>query len=70
MSIEVKEGGFIMDKVDEICDTIDDFIQEKGYEEMYGEMSEEDIEALAYRILDELNICEKCGAKLRGERNE
>jgi hypothetical protein len=53
-----------MDKFEEICDIIEDFISEKG------EIVDENVEALAYRICDELNICEKCGAKLRGERNE
>lgn len=53
-----------MDKVEEICDVIEDFVSEKG------EIKEENVEALAYRICEELNICKKCGAKLKGERNE
>lgn len=48
-----------MDKIEQICDLIEDFICEKG------SVSEENIEALTYRIFDELDICEKCGAKLR-----
>ena len=59
-----------MDKVEEICDVIEDFIMEKGELSFEGEVKYQNIEALAYRILDELNICEKCGAKLKGERNE
>lgn len=62
--LRIKEGGFfIMDKVEEICDVIEDFIME------WGEITKYDVEALAYRICEELNICEKCGAKLGG-RNE
>lgn len=53
-----------MDKVEEICDVIESFISEKG------EISDENVEALAYRICEELNICEYCGAKLKGEKNE
>ena len=52
-----------MEPKDIIYDVIDDVLD--GSNELTV-----DIDTLVEKILDELNICDKCGAKLKGDRNE
>lgn len=54
-----------MDKVEEIYDIIEEFILSS--KNMY---SERRLEKVSLKICEALNICEYCGAKLKGERNE
>jgi hypothetical protein len=70
--LRVKKGGFlIMDKVDEISDIIEAHIANNGIDTYYGGKKEIcNLETLCVRILLKLGICEKCGAKLKGEDNE
>lgn len=53
-----------MDKVDEIYDIIEDAIDD------YYRENTKSVEQLSIEICEKLGICEKCGAKLKGERNE
>ena len=48
-----------MDTKDIICDIIDDYVLD-GIR----------VEDLALNICKALGICDKCGAKLKGDRNE
>ena len=53
----------------DVKDLIYDFLY-KVINEDDNIFSEEVIEEMSIAICEMLNICEKCGAKLKGERNE
>lgn len=60
-----------MDKVDEIYDLIESHVRNNGTNTYYKGTPEIcNLRTLCEEICDELNICQKCGAKLKGERNE
>ena len=56
-----------MDVKDIICDLIFSLISRINADE---KVYVTEVDKLSEEICRELNICEKCGAKLKGERNE
>jgi hypothetical protein len=61
-----KKGVLILDKVDEIYDELDNFLGN-----YFGSvLTKQALENLSINICGVFGICEKCGAKFKGERNE